>query len=151
MPEHAPPSAPAPVDGAAAMPHWRRAVAAALPELLVAGAFAHALATSWRRWGNIFVDGGRELELPRRLLQGERLYVDLRCYYGPLAPWVNAALYGLFGVHADVLVAAGVTSAALLALVLYLLTRRLAGRAAATLASIAFVYSCAFPHLGHDT
>ncbi len=127
---------------------WRRVAASALPALVITAAFAHTLATSWRKWGNIFVDGGRELELPRRLLQGEALYSDLRCYYGPLAPYVNAALYGLFGVHADVLVAAGIASAALMTLVLYLLARRFVDRPTATVAALVFVYVCAFPHLG---
>src|SRR5262249_13310957 len=56
-------------------------------------------------------DGAHELELPRRMLDGERLYTDLRFYYGPLAPSLNAALYRLFGVHLDVLMAAGIVSA----------------------------------------
>ncbi len=62
---------------------------------------------SWREWGDLCVDTGRELDLPRRLAEGQLLYRDARYYYGPLPPYVNALLYRVFGVHLDVLVWAG--------------------------------------------
>ncbi len=127
---------------------WARArvrVAASLAVL--AAAFAHCLIIGWMRWGDWLIDTGRELEWPRRLLEGERLYADLRYYYGPLAPHLNAFLYWAFGVRSEVLVAAGITSAALMCAALWLLTRRLAGLLAATAVGVTFVYACAFPHL----
>src|SRR5512138_2014039 len=71
-------------------PWARRAAAHAIPLALVGAAFAHGLATSWRKWGNLLVDGGRELELPRRLVEGGELYVTVRNLYGPLPAWINA-------------------------------------------------------------
>lgn len=37
-----------------------------------------------------FVDTGRELMVPTRVAQGERLYRDVEFFHGPLAPWMVA-------------------------------------------------------------
>ncbi|HEY7369006.1 MAG TPA: hypothetical protein VIA29_03900, partial [Thermoanaerobaculia bacterium] len=55
------------------------------------GVFLAAALLSWNRWMEPFVDTGRELMVPRRISQGERLYRDVRYYYGPLAPYAAAA------------------------------------------------------------
>jgi hypothetical protein len=47
---------------------------------------------SWNRWIEPFVDTGRELLVPARVAQGERLYRDVRFYYGPLAPYLAAGV-----------------------------------------------------------
>ena len=125
-----------------------RAVAGeALPWLVIAAAFVHALAVSWRKWGDVSVDTGRELDLPRRLAEGQLLYRDARFYYGPLAPYVNALLYRIFGVRLDVLVWAGIASAALMTLALYRLARFFVPRWASAALAVAFIYLCAFAHL----
>lgn len=117
------------------------------PLAAVLAACGHALYAGWGRWGDPFIDTGRELELPRRLLEGEALYSRLRFYYGPLAPHVNALLYRTFGVHLDVLAAAGAVTGVLTALVLYALTRRFTTRLGAAVAAVTFVYTCAFAAL----
>jgi hypothetical protein len=114
---------------------------------VAAAAFVHALIPSWRRWGSLYIDVGRELELPRQLLDGARLYQDVRTFYGPLAYWVNEALYGLLGVHADVLAGAGLVTAAAYALLAWWLVRALAGDGAAALAAAVVAEVCLFPHL----
>jgi hypothetical protein len=119
----------------------------ALAWAVIGVAFVHALAVSWRKWGDVSVDTGRELDLPRRLAEGQLLYRDARFYYGPLAPYVNALLYRLFGVHLDVLVWAGVASAALMAIALYRLARFFVPRWASAAVVVAFLYLCAFAHL----
>jgi hypothetical protein len=118
-----------------------------LPVLLLGLAFAHNAALSWRKWGDLYVDVGRELELPSQILAGRLLYGDLRFYYGPLGPYVNALLYRLFGVHVGVLVGAGLVSAALMTVVLYRLARRFVDRPMATVTAGSFLYLCAFAHL----
>ena len=118
-----------------------------LPVVLLALAFAHNAALSWRKWGDLYVDVGRELELPSQILAGRLLYGDLRFYYGPLGPYVNALLYRLFGVHLDVLVGAGLVSAALMTVVLYRLARQFVDRPMATVTAGGFLYLCAFAHL----
>jgi hypothetical protein len=117
--------------------------AAALPAL----AFLHALSATWLRWGDLVVDCGRELDTALQLSQGRLLYVDVRCYYGPLAPYVNAALFRCFGVRAEVLMTAGAVSAALMTWLLYRLARQFTGRLAASLTATAFVYLCGFGHI----
>lgn len=142
-----PESAASPDPGPRAPSRLRAAGSALLPWLVIAAAFAHAVVASWRRWGDLVVDTGRELDLPRRLANGELLYRDARFYYGPLAPYLNALLYRLFGIHSDVLMWAGIVSAALLAVALYRLAASFVTRWAAAAVVVAFVYLCAFAHL----
>lgn len=80
---------------------------------------------SWQRWTQPLIDHGREMNLPARLLAGEQLYVDVQFLYGPLAPYLNALLYRLFGVRLATLQASGVVCALLILLMLYWLARRL--------------------------
>jgi len=69
-------------------------VASELPWIaLVAAVFALTLAASWHRWSDPIVDVGREMNQPLRLLEGEQLYSDVRHIYGPLSPFVHAAIY----------------------------------------------------------
>jgi hypothetical protein len=117
-----------------------------LPIVAVGAALALELAMTWRRWGDLVYDCGRELEVPRQLAAGRLLYADVRWYYGPLAPYLNAALYRLFGVRAGVLMAAGVVSAVAMSGIVYALARRLSTTLAATVAAVAFVGVCAFGH-----
>jgi len=100
---------------------------------------AAALIASWQRWINPFVDSGREMDVPWRLLQGERLYHDVTYYYGPLGPWLNALALWLFGHHWIVLQALCLAISVAIFALLYRLTReagsRLAAIAATTLAA----------------
>ena len=107
-------------------------------------AFLATAVLGWGRFGDLVVDVGRELDVPRRLLAGERLYADVRWYYGPLAPWLNAGLYRALGVHVSVLAGAGLASAALLTAVVYLLARRFTRPMSAAAAALAFVWLGAF-------
>jgi hypothetical protein len=115
-----------------------------LPLAAMTTAFIAAAIVSWRRLGSLLIDGGRELEVPRRLVDGDVLYRDLRYYWGPLAPYVNASLYRVFGVHADVLAWAGMVTAALACAGLYLLARGFMTRWVSASVGIAFVFLCAF-------
>lgn len=79
---------------------------------------------SWNRWIEPFVDSGRELAVPWRLAHGERLYADVRYPYGPLGPYLAAAVDAVAGrsIPARVVLAAAVALAHVEAL------RRLARR-----------------------
>ncbi|HZJ53293.1 MAG TPA: glycosyltransferase family 39 protein [Myxococcaceae bacterium] len=114
------------------------------PALLVATAFVGCAWLSWRRLGSLIVDGGKELDVPRRLLEGAALYRDIFWNWGPLAPWVNAGLYGLFGVHSDTQMWAGLVTAALACLGLYLIARRFVGPFTSAWVAIAFLTVSAF-------
>ncbi len=107
---------------------------AALCSLPAAAALA-ALAASWQCWINPFVDSGREMDVPWRLLQGERLYRDIAYSYGPLGPWANTLALRVLGhrwLSLELVCAA--LSAAIFVL-LFRLTRRAGGLAAATVAT----------------
>ena len=56
--------------------------------LLPYAVFLLLAAISWNRWIEPFVDTGRELLVPARVAGGEKLYRDVRFYYGPLAPYL---------------------------------------------------------------
>lgn len=110
----------------------------------VVAALAHGVARTWQRWGDPIVDSGRELDTPKQILSGKMLYKDIRCWYGPVAPYTNAALYRCFGVRISTLTTAGIATAVLLAWLVYRTVRLFTGRPGAAAAAIAFVYVNAF-------
>jgi hypothetical protein len=72
---------------------------------------------TWGHWGDIQIDCGREMYVPVDILRGKLLYRDIWYQYGPLAPYVQALAFALFGINLNVLYAIGmilVISAALL-------------------------------------
>ena len=79
---------------------------------------------SWNRWIRPFVDGSRELQVPARLAEGERLYRDVSYYYGPAAPWINGGALEIFGRRFAVLELMGALAAVILLWVLSRLTHR---------------------------
>ncbi|HMG32563.1 MAG TPA: hypothetical protein VKM94_01390 [Blastocatellia bacterium] len=116
---------------------------------VIAVSFAIGLAVSWQRWGNPLVDCGREMNQPLRLEQGEMLYSDVRHIYGPLSPYLNAALYRVFGPSLNVLYANGILTAAVILALTYWLGRKLMGPAATTAATLSVMWLCAFKQSGN--
>lgn len=88
-----------------------------------------------------------ELDVARQIGEGAVLYRDVRYFFGPLPPYLNALGYALFGVRAEVAMAAGVGAAALLCVLLYRTARLFLDRAASAGVTILFLYACAFAHL----
>jgi hypothetical protein len=82
-------------------------------------ALAVALAAwSWLAWPDPLIDFGRELYVPWRLVEGDRLYQDVAYFSGPLSPYVNALWFRLFGVGiSTLLVANAVILVAIVALI----------------------------------
>src|SRR5262245_59373694 len=89
------------------------------PQSAIFVLFVVMLAASWQRWTQPLIDHGREMNLPTRILAGERIYSDVQVLYGPFAPHFNALLYGIFGIHLSVLKAAGAVCAILILLMIY--------------------------------
>jgi hypothetical protein len=116
---------------------------------LVAVAFAVLLAVSWHTWANLTIDGGREMNTPLRLLRGERLYTDVYYLYGPLAPYLNAALYALCGIHLNTLYGAGIIASILLLLLIFELAENLTGRWEAALTTWMVMVFCVFKQDGN--
>jgi hypothetical protein len=111
--------------------------------------FVVGIAVSWERWGNPLVDCGREMNQPLRLVRGEMLYSEVRHIYGPLSPYINATLYRVFGPSLGVLYADGILTAIVILGLVYLLSRRLMGRAASTAATLSVMWLCAFKQAGN--
>jgi hypothetical protein len=78
---------------------------------------------TWRKWGYLPVDSGREMYVPAAISEGKRLYFDLWYIYGPLIPYWHAALFRLFGIHLDVLLGCGVSVVGITAWLLYSVSR----------------------------
>jgi len=121
------------------------AALAALP--VIAGIVA--IAVSWQSWIDPLVDSGREMDVPWRLLQGERLYRDITYYYGPIGPWVNALALRLFGNVWLSLELVCTAVSAVIFLLLFRLTRRAGGLlSAATATTLAAAVCMAAPRGG---
>jgi hypothetical protein len=78
---------------------------------------------TWGHWGSVQIDCGRELYVPVTILKGKLLYRDLWYPYGPLAPYVVALLFRVFGVSLTVLYLFGLGLALTTALLAFELGR----------------------------
>jgi hypothetical protein len=79
---------------------------------------------TWGHWGNFQIDNGRELYVPAEILKGKLLFRDLWYMYGPLAPYVKALLFWIFGVQLTVLYAFGLALTIGFALITFEISRR---------------------------
>ena len=116
--------------------------------LVILSVYLSMLALSWRRWLSPIADSGRELDLPRRLLEGELLYRDIHYIYPPFAPYFKALLYRLFGVDLAVLQWSGVVATLLIVGLVHAVARRILGRLEAILATVAVIVLCVFRPTG---
>jgi len=116
---------------------------------VIAISFVAMLAVSWRRWTSPIADSGREMDLPMRLLNGEWLYRDVHHIYPPLAPYLNALLYRIFGAHLDVLHASGIACSAVLSVLCYRIARRLLSPVESAIATTAIIVFCIFKPAGN--
>src|SRR5262245_30190271 len=91
---------------------------------ILMASFVFGLAVSWERWAGPVIDSGREMNQPLRLARGESLYSDVGHIYGPLSPWIHAALYRAFGPSLTILYADGIVCALAILAVVYWLARR---------------------------
>jgi len=115
---------------------WQAAIA-------VTALFVLMLFVTWHRWTDPIVDHAREMNVPARILSGERLYVDIMYYYGPFAPYFNALLYRMFGTHLNTLYASGIVCAALVLVMIHWIGRRLMSPWAAALSTSLVLVVCA--------
>jgi len=130
----------------------KRGVGLSLPEwgweALVILAGIAMLAVSWRRWMTPIADSGRELDLPRRLLEGEMLYRDIHYLYPPLTPYLHALLYRWCGETLMVPQLAGGVASLLVVGLAWRMARSLMGRREAALAAAVVLLLCVFKPTG---
>ena len=116
---------------------------------ILAASFALMLAASWQRWADPIVDVGREMNQPLRLAGGEMLYSDVRHIYGPLSPWLHAALFRLLGPSLGILYADGILTAAIALGLVYWLGRQIMEPPAAGAAALNVMALCVFKPAGN--
>lgn len=102
---------------------WNRTTYLALATL--AGLWAALMFSTWSNWGELTADCGREMYVPVVLSEGKMLYRDIWFLNGPIAPYLNAYLFRIFGVHLNVLYWAGSITALGSAFFLYVIGMRL--------------------------
>lgn len=120
-----------------------RAGAALGPLILVAiGAFMVWM--SWLRWPDLIVDFGREVYVPWQLALGEALYRDIAYFNGPLSPYINAAIFKVFGVSIRALELANIFFIGLLTYVVYRVFETNRDRTAPLMAGVMFLVMFAF-------
>ncbi len=102
---------------------------------------------TWARWGDLSIDTGHEMYVPAMLAQGKMLYRDLWFPYVPLAPYLQALLFRIFGVHLVVLYMSGLAITLCFAFVLYGLSRRFMPPVGAALVPLGFLMQAFAPSL----
>lgn len=106
--------------------------------------FAIYLAWTWGKWPDALVDFGRELYVPWRLCEGQRLYADVAYFNGPLSPSINAVLFRVFGVGLRTLVIANTVVLAAVAMMVHALLRVVCDRLVAAAGTLALLVFFAF-------
>src|SRR3990167_2969639 len=81
------------------------------------------LRLSWFKWPDLIVDYGREVYVPWQITLGKVLYIDLNVIHGPLASYLNALLFYVFGTGITTLVFFNISLVALLSFLIYDLFR----------------------------
>ncbi|MCP3914041.1 MAG: hypothetical protein GY711_00620 [bacterium] len=116
-----------------------------LAQLLAFGALAAALfAWSHGNWPDMQVDFGRELYVPWRLIEGDRLYVDQSWFNGPLSVHWNAFWMRVLGTSLRSIALVNLVLTCVAALLLHDLARRAADRWVAAASVFVFLGMFAF-------
>ena len=103
-----------------------------------------AAAQAWPMGPDLQVDFGRELYVPWRIGQGDRLYLDIAYFNGPLSSYWNAFWFAVFGVGLSTLKLVNLTIAIALSALFYRVLSVISDRFAASVAGIFFVGALAF-------
>lgn len=117
--------------------------------IAIGAATVYMVRTGWGRWHDPVIDFGREIYLAWRITQGDVLYRDLATFNGPLSPYVNALWLTIFGQGLHTLMWCNLAVAAAIMAMVYIITLRVAGRAAAVAAALMFALVSAFSQFGY--
>ncbi|MGO9395270.1 MAG: glycosyltransferase family 39 protein [Desulfobaccales bacterium] len=100
---------------------------------------------TWRKWPDLLIDFGRELYMPWQINSGKVLYKDLAYWNGPLAPYLNALWFRIFGVSFTTLVYCNLAIIIAICSIIFSLIKRSCDRTTAVMACIVFLCTAAFP------
>lgn len=118
------------------------------PALLLAGLLACYVALiqlTWGRWGDIRVDCGGMLDRAARIAEGALLYRDVQSPYGPLADYILAAAFRVFGIHLNVAYALGLATLTVESWLLWYVCRRFLGTLECAAGLLVFWLRLGFP------
>ncbi len=115
--------------------------------LAVGICFFFMLHVSWLKWGDIIIDTGRELYLPKVLSEGRLLYRDIFYVYGPFSPYFNALLFKLFGASITTAAAGGIAMAAISTWLVFRLAGIWLGRGSALFVTVCYVLVVPFGNM----
>lgn len=104
-----------------------------------AAAYLLLLGLSWRRTAGPVVDFGREAYTAWRLSQGAVLYRDVASLFGPLAAYVDAGAFALFGPSLGVLFGLNALLVAATTALVYVYVLRISRHPTASLAALTFL------------
>lgn len=113
---------------------------------LITAAFGFMTWISWRRWPDVIIDYGQQLYVPWVLSEGQVLYRDVVYFHGPLASYLHAFLFKLFGPGMMHLALLNLALVFAFALFLFHWVRQISSASTATLAGLAFVLAFAFAY-----
>lgn len=112
--------------------------------LLIAVVGVWALVQAWPMGPDIQVDFGRELYVPWRIHEGDRLYIDIAYFNGPLSSHWNALCFLVFGVGLSTLKFVNLAIAVAIAAMLYRILTAISDRFSAAVAGTFFTGAIAF-------
>ncbi|MCH7866520.1 MAG: hypothetical protein IH881_02410 [Myxococcales bacterium] len=126
--------------------HGTGAVAAAryAGPVLMAVVGACAFAQAWPMGPDIQVDFGRELYVPWRISEGDRLYSDIAYFNGPLSSYWNALWFSVFGIGLSTLKIVNLSITIAIAGLFYRILATISDRFSASVAGIFFTGAIAF-------
>ena len=95
-------------------------------------------------FGDVLIDSSREVTVPMRINEGQRLYQDFHYEYGPLSPYLMAFLTKQLGDSLDIFRIIGVTNSIIVSLLIFSLCRLYVHRAYALLGAVSFIIIFSF-------
>ncbi len=116
------------------------------PVAIIGAVFFLLTWLGWLRWGEVVIDFGRQVYLPWQICAGKVLYRDLASTYGPLSPYLNAAMFWLFGASIRTLVLVNLALLMLSTVLVFNLLSGVASRWTATTGCVVFLAVFGFGH-----
>ena len=99
---------------------------------------------TWRKWPDLLIDFGRELYMPWQINSGKVLYKDIAYWNGPLAPYLNALWFRIFGVSFTTLIYCNLAIIITIISIIYSQIKRSCDTTTAVMACIVFLCTAAF-------
>lgn len=110
--------------------------------------YFYSVYASWWKWGDLFIDFGREIYVAWQLSEGAILYNDIYYHYGPLASLINGSMMYLFGNKISSIIYPNLLFILMFSISYYFIISKKISSIAAFLAILIFLFCNAFSHPG---